>query len=363
MKILYFIRALNIGGAETFIYNTLSAIDDEYHIDFVLQSYRNNNERLLELCKKKNSALYYITPFYKNYLKSVRELKIILKKENYDIIHIHANALINMVPIIAARKIKVKIALHSHNTKNNLGGVIGHNLHKLNRFYTNRLDILRFACSEEAGKWMYGNNTFTILNNAIDIEAYKFDLVARRELRESLGVKDKFVIGHVSRFVEAKNHNFLIEIFNEILKINANSELILIGEGELVNNIKDKCKELGIVDKVNFVGAVQNPARYYSAFDCMIFPSLFEGLPFTLVEAQASGLPIFASNNITKEVNITGNINYIGLENSAKCWANIIINYKKYADRTQIYLKLKNSIFDEKVEVDKIQRCYKSYRK
>lgn len=156
MKILYFIRALNIGGAETFIYNTLENISEEYHIDFVLQSYDSTNINLIELCKKRNSKIFYIIPFYKNYIKSIKQLYEILKKEKYDLIHIHANALINIVPVIAAKLVGTKIAIHSHNTKNNKGGFLGYILHKISSYFINKMDIIRFACGYEAGEWMYG---------------------------------------------------------------------------------------------------------------------------------------------------------------------------------------------------------------
>lgn len=359
MKILYFIRALNVGGAETFIYNTLRTIDEkEFQIDFVLQSLENTNVRLVELCKKKKRALHVITPFYKNYLKSVKELKNILKIGNYDLIHIHANALLNMVPVIAAKSVGVKIALHSHNTKNNLGGFIGYCLHKFNRCFVNKLDVIRLACGEEAGKWMYGNKPFVVLNNAIDIDAFKFNMEARNEIRQQLGIVDEFAIGHVSRFVDAKNHNFLIDIFNEILKVNMNCKLILVGDGERLQSIKNKCKDLGMKEKVIFVGSVQDSSKYYSAFDCMIFPSFFEGMPFTLVEAQAAGLPIFASSRITKKINITGTLHYIGLEKGAYFWAREVLWKENDIDRGLIYKRLKGSVFDEKAEIDKLQLLY-----
>lgn len=362
MRILYYVRGLNIGGAETFIYNTLSKISTEYRIDIVLQTKENKNQKLLKLCKNKRVKLYYITPFEKNIIKSTLQLYKILKNNNYDIIHIHLNSLLNITPIIAGILARKKIILHSHNTKNNKGGKIGLLLHKINSYWISKLKILRIACGEGAGKWLYNKSNFYIINNAIDLEKYKFNEQERNHLRNKLQIhRNEIVIGHVGRFVEAKNHIFLLKIFNEILKKNDNYKLILIGNGELEEKIKEKALELNVIEKIIFLTNVQDTSRYYSTFDLFLFPSLFEGLPFVLVEAQTSGLKIIASDTITKEINITNSIKYLTLMKNEEYWSNYILKEKGNTKeiREKLYLSMKESIYDIDKEIKKMEIFYK----
>lgn len=137
-----------------------------------------------------------------------------------------------------------------------------------------------------------------------------------------------------------------------------NYRLILVGEGELLEKIKEKSIKLRIADKVNFIGSVQDSSSFYSLFDLMIFPSFFEGLPFTLIEAQAAGVQVIASNNVTKNMNITNTIKYIDLKNNDLYWAKYINNLTKIKDRNILYNKMKNSLFDENSEIKKLEKIY-----
>lgn len=360
MKILYFLNALNIGGAETFIYNTLKVINTKkYHIDFVLQSRENQNKKLISLCEEKESNFYYIVPFYKNYLKSVVELKRILINGKYDIIHVHANALINMVPIIAVTNVETQLVLHSHNTRNNFGGIIGRCLHKFNRRFLKKSEIFRIACGEEAGKWMYGKQQFMVLNNAIDLDEYKYNISSRNEIRRKLNLNNNFVIGNISRFVAAKNHAFILEVFREILNLYPDSKLVLLGEGELMEDIKKKSSSLKIQENIIFVGNVQDTRKYYSAFDCLLFPSFFEGLPFTLIEAQASGLPVVTSDAVTREVAVTDLLKFVSLKDNIKSWVSEV-NNALVSDRDRSIYRdiMKNCKYDIKKVISDLEKLY-----
>lgn len=361
MRILYYIRALNVGGAETFIYNILSKIPGEYRIDIVLQTKDNKNERLLKLCEEKKINLYYIIPFEKNAIKSTVQVYRILKNNNYDAIHIHLNSLLNITPIIAGILSKKIVILHSHNTQNNKGGKIGLLLHKINSYWINKQNIIKIACGKEAGEWMYNKSSFNIINNAIDLENYKFNEQERKNLKKKLKIpQDEIIIGHVGRFVKAKNHIFILKIFDEILKKNNKYRLILVGNGELEEEIKEKAKELKIIEKIEFITNVEDASKYYSLFDLFLFPSLFEGLPFVLIEAQTSGLKIIASDIITREINITNSIKYLPLIKGNRYWSEYIlkenINTKKM--RENLYLKVKASKYDLDTEIKRIEELY-----
>lgn len=159
----------------------------------------------------------------------------------------------------------------------------------------------------------------TILPNAIDPERFKFNEFARKEIRAKYGIKDDdFVIGHVGRFYPQKNHDFLIDVFAEVRKQKMNAKLLLLGEGPLQDKIRQKVESLGLAEAVIFAGLQKEPAPFYSVMDVFAFPSLWEGLPLTLVEAQYSGLPCVVSENVTKEVDVSSNIEYLQMQK--KLW-------------------------------------------
>lgn len=194
-----------------------------------------------------------------------------------------------------------------------------------------------FACSELAGRWLFGDKTFeqgkvTIINNAIDLDKFKYDEKIRKDKRKELGIKDDtLVIGHVGRFVAQKNHTFLIDIFNELHKKEKNSILLLIGQGPLMDEIKQKVDLHGISDSVKFLGQRDDVNELYQVFDVFLLPSLYEGLPVVGVEAQATGLLCELSSDMTKETKVLNTTRFISLDISAEEWSSIILNnYSKF---------------------------------
>lgn len=356
MKILYYLRALNIGGAETFVYNVLDKIDtDSFSIDVVLQSDKNENKRLIRLCEKKHITIHYTCPFEKNYFKSYGQLLKLVETNQYDIIHYHANSLINNIPLLVARKTGCRLVVHSHNSSNNIGGLIGRSLHYLNRWILIHSNAVCLSCSDKAGKWMFGNKPYSIINNGINLDTFKFDPNSRSSLRKELSIDEEtFVWGHVSRFVQAKNHKFLIACFEAYNRVYPNAKLVLLGDGPLFDDVKTSTKNENIV----FLGSLQDTSKYYSMFDVMVFPSFFEGLPFVLVEAQASGLPILASDTITRLVDVSGSITYHSLNDGIDGWVESIPQKNCTDKRYELIQKMKGSEFDSIVTVQQICSKY-----
>jgi glycosyltransferase involved in cell wall biosynthesis len=358
MKILYYIYGLNIGGAESFIFNVLTKIDmKKYHIDFILQSEKNENAKLIDLARNKGCHFFYIEPFFNNPIKSCKELKQIAK--DYNILHVHINAMINISPILIGRQLDIPVIVHSHNTSSNKGN-IGNIIHFFNRAIWNK-KICRVSCGKEAGRWMFCKKDFQVIDNGINLNSYRFSNEYRNELRNKYQIgENDVVIGNIGRFVEAKNHKFILECFVLFQKQHENSWLVLVGDGELKEELENKAKEMQIKNVI-FTGNIHDAYKYYSMFDCMLFPSIFEGLPFTLIEAQASGLPIVASDSITKDVNVTKTINYCSLNNTASDWCEIIETSirKNYGiNRTTSNEKMIGSIYDVETSVKKLERIY-----
>ena len=196
------------------------------------------------------------------------------------------------------------------------------------------------------GRWMFKNHSFVIMRNAINTEKFVYDPEIAKRQKESLGIEDKFVLGHVGRFNFQKNHEFLIEIFNEVCKENANTVLLLVGTGELEENIHKKVRNLGLHEKVKFLGVREDIPELMQAMDVFVFPSLFEGLPVTLVEAQAAGLPCVVSDTITKEIDITNNVKFLDINGKTYEWAKDII--KKKERKKEAYHMLEKAGFDIK---------------
>lgn len=358
IKILYYLRALNVGGAETFIYNVLDKIDiSECHIDIVLQTTENKNNQLLGLCNAKGVRIFYTDTFEEHFIKSYRQLLSIVRENSYDAIHLHANSLINNIPILVSRKTKCLLVVHSHNSSNNVGGIIGKTIHYFHRWLMNKGNVTRLSCSDKAGKWMFGDKPYTIINNGINLDRFKYDAKSRKQLRLELRITDNTIVwGHVGRFVRAKNHTFLIKCFEEYNKTCPNSKLVLLGDGPLFDQVRNSTQNKNIL----FLGSISNTSKYYSLFDLMVFPSLFEGLPFVLVEAQAAGLPILASDNITKLVNVTGLIEYFDLDNCEKNWCLKVASMLEGNDRGYYYKIMINSIFDSETTIKQLYEFYRN---
>ncbi len=209
-----------------------------------------------------------------------------------------------------------------------------------------------FACSAEAAEAVYGRNWIEAgkvrtIPNAIDVQRFAFQEEVRQRVRKELGLDHNFVIGHIGRFSFMKNHNYLIDIFVQLCKIRDDAALVLIGEGELKQKIQERVNQLGLAGRVRFLGNSFDVERYYQAFDYFVFPSLFEGLPGSVVEAQASGLRCLVSDKVTKEAALTELVTYKSIEESAASWASEVMrNSKKALVREDMRTAIAEKDFD-----------------
>ena len=340
VKVLYFVDRMLRGGIQTFIIENLKHMDmDKVKVDILLLDDGNTYELEDELRKLgclvyKLDGIWVKKPW--DFIKQAKALDRFFKEHHdYKVVHLHSSSK-NFMVLKYAKKygINVRIA-HSHcidfQTNSSLKKLIG-DLFKLplRKYATDY-----FACSKEAGKWLFGekivnSDHFEIVHNAVDLEKYKFNEETRMKIRSELNIeKDTIVLGHVGRFVELKNHDFLIDIFYEYNKICKNSKLLLLGTGIKENEIKEKVKKLGIEESVIFAGFKNNVNEYMCAMDLFILPSKTEGLGLVLIEAQASGLKCFTSKDVVpEEAKVSELLEYISLENGAKEWAEILLETK-----------------------------------
>lgn len=284
-----------------------------------------------------------------------RKLFYIMKKGDYDIFHIHTNSCTSAIDLILAKwaGIRKRIA-HSHNSS--CTHIITHKL-LYGLFEKNYTDGV--ACSELAGKWLFRNKPFVILNNGIDVQKFKFNERNRFEIRKEFNIEsDTFVIGHVGLFSKIKNQAFLIDVFDKYHESNKNSKLLLVGDGVLLQEIKGKVSYLGLEDSVIFAGIRKDINKIYSAMDAFALPSYYEGLCLVGIEAQCNGLDCILSKNITKEVDQTGDVVFLPIDDIGPWISSFtgVVDHRN-ANASKI---LEKSRFNIKNEANRLRDIYLS---
>lgn len=349
------------GGVEAVIMNYYRHIDrTKIQFDFLCDEDSTNIP--YEEIEKIGGKVLLIPP-YQDVVKYHKELKKVLQDGNYRVVHSHINTL-SIFSLCAAKSAGVPVRIaHSHSTTNKKEKK--KNLMKqVLRPFSKTFATDYMCCSELAGRWLFGDKEYNeenvyLLNNAIDLEKFKYDESLRKKKRKELGIKNStLVIGHIGRFVAQKNHDFLIDIFNEIHKQNADSILLLAGQGPLVDNIKNKVKELRLEDNVKFLGQRKDANELYQAFDVFLLPSLYEGLPVVGVEAQAVGLLCYLSDDMTKETKVLDTTKFMSLNDNANEWAsNILRDINKYK-RIDTSKEMTAKNFNIKEEAKKLEEYY-----
>ena len=312
------------GGVESVVMNYYRHIDrNKIQFDFICDD-DSTNIPYKEIEKLGGKVI--LIPPYQKIFKYHKKLKKVLKEGNYKIVHSHINTL-SVFSLFAAKSAGVPIRIaHSHSTTNkkekkkNL-------LKQVLRPFSKVFATDYMCCSELAGRWLFGDKEYDkgnvyLLNNAIDLDKFKYDEKVRKTKRKELNIDDDtLVIGHVGRFVEQKNHRFLIDIFNEVHKQNENSILLLVGQGPLMEEIKEKVKNLNLEKYVKFLGQRNDVSELYQAFDVFCLPSLYEGLGMVLIEAQISGVYCIASTEVPSIVKINNNFDFVSLMNLSSNWS------------------------------------------
>ncbi|MGZ0017165.1 glycosyltransferase family 1 protein [Yeosuana sp. AK3] len=337
---------MNRGGAETMIMNYYRAMDKtKIQFDFLLHRTAEGafDKEIVSLGGK----IYYMPAINpKNYFQYKKRLEYFFKQhKEYQIVHSHLNALSTIILGVAKKNgVRVRIA-HSHlavepyvianifRKNTDVMATIKDAIQSLIKFKVADNATHFFACSLKAGEWLFGkkqSENIKVINNAINTSNFTYDSQLAVKAKKNLHLLDKKIIGHVGRFNEQKNHFFLIKIVKELIELDKDFNLVLIGDGNLKPSIENEVQKLNIKDHVHFLGLQDNIPFYLQAFDIFLFPSLYEGLPVTLIEAQAAGLKIITSSTVTKEVNITDLVTFYDLDKSEKEWAKLVLNTIDY---------------------------------
>lgn len=368
------VAPLGAGGVTSLILNIAEKIDNEkVQFDYLTFYDRKefNEDRAKALGGKKYVVPidHYKNPLIRSLFKFFYAIKVIHSSEA-DIIHINGSKPYDVLVGVSAKLAGVNtVFFHSHNSSMDNENGIKKIIMDLFKKLIPIISDYNLACSDLAAQFMFPSQIlkekkFTVIKNAIDVEKYRFSEEVRSEYRKKLNVENNLVIGHIGRFMPQKNHKFLIDIFSEIYKKRSDAILILIGNGELFDNIKQYVEKKQLSKVVRFYGTTNEVPQILQAMDCFLFPSFFEGLPVVGVEVQASGLPFVLTDTITKEVNFSDLVNYLSFEDEPEKWADCVIKCSELKRNRSEYPEIvKKAGFDISEETKKLTSLYEKYAK
>ena len=363
LRVLQVGMTRNLGGIETYLIEQFRHLDKskidydfvnitgEYSICYEDEILASGSKIFKVVSRHKNPLLHYWQWF-----------NILLQHKGvYDVIVLNTNSLEYVFPLVLGKVFGIPVrVIHSHNSGfENKQGLARRILVGMNKKLLAWSANLRFACSQFAGQWMFKDNPYHVIYNAIDIHKYDADLIVREETRNALGLHTELTLLHVGRFSYQKNHSFLLDIFKEVHGIQPNSVLLLVGdtteESEFLTEVKQKIKAYGLEHVVRLLGRRDDVNKIMQAADVLVMPSFFEGLTVVGIEAQASDLPLLLSDTVTKELELLPSTQFISLDAGAKAWAEVIVNSKQHNRRSR-YEELKVAGYDIGFETERVEK-------
>jgi len=365
IKVLHVLGSLNCGGAETLVVNWWHTIDrSNFQFDFLV--YGNEKGFYEDMVESLGSHVIHIPKPSINYLSFYHNVVYAVQDGHYDVVHVHT--LFNGGFVLKAAKqcgVPIRIS-HSHTTQNKEVKEFNPLLtvyEKVMRHWILKCATHFLACGLQAGKFLYGDKVFdqkgTILYNGIIPEQFKYDPAVRSQQRIALQIKSNdLVIGHIGRFTEVKNHAFLVRVFASLVEQEDNCKLLLIGDGPLRQTIENLSINLGVRDKVIFAGMCSDVAPYLQMMDVMLFPSLFEGIPMALIEAQANGLPCLVSDTVSHEIKVLKKTKFIRLDDGEVYWKDFLLHMMPFLREKRAVELVANSPFNLRKSIEKLQSIY-----
>ena len=353
---------LNIGGLETFIMNVYRKLDrSKIQFDFLTSTINGDYAPEIE---KMGGKIFYLPSRHDGIIAYYRALDNFFKvhSSEYRAVHIHLSSLSHISDLFYPQKYGVKIRIvHSHSSSIS-ANPLHYLLHYISKPFVRSLATNYLGCSDKALDWMYKytglRGEVLMIKNGIDAERFRYNMQQREALRERMGLTNMSIIGHVGRFMKVKNHAFLLSVFAYFHEFHPDSKLMLVGDGDLLDSIKALAVQLGISGDVLFLGKRTDIPDLLQVMDIVVMPSLFEGLPVSLVEAQASGLPVLATNIISSDTMISSGFHSMSLSQGPEAWAAKIDNILASYQRIDTYGDIKNKGFDISDTVAILENIY-----
>ena len=318
-KILVLITTafVRTGGLTSVMMNYWRAMD-RTGLSFDFASTNKIDDLLLDEISKEGCRYFQLPP-----RKHIFSYYMTLRKlcRGYDVVHVHANSATSAIELMAAKRAGVPKRIHHNHTSKTSYPLLNKLLHPIfTHTYTDAI-----ACSDAAGEWLFGKGNYLVLPNAIDVDKFKYNQELRFKIRKEFGIRDdEFVVGHIGKFMDAKNHEFLIKVFAKYHSSHPKSKLLLVGDGAWRTKIETWVAESGCADAIILAGLRSDIPSVIQAFDVFVFPSIYEGLPLTVLEAQSSGLPCIISSNVTYIVNVGIDVTMKDLNDGEDSWAQAI---------------------------------------
>lgn len=364
VRVLHELSSLDGGGVAKLLYDYYQHMDREkVHFDFLIQDLYDEGIYEKPL-RDLGCSIYKIPRIKKDRKGYLHGMEKVISEGNYDVVHSHMGAR-GLFTMYYAKKAKVKKRVaHSH--------IAYEDITKLKRCFDIMLSRMAkknathlFACGKEAGKYMWGKRCsqkgkIKIMTNAVDTKAYEFSSDLRELKRKELGVEEKLVIGIVGRLSEQKNYPFLFKAYKELLQIRKDVVLVIVGRGLEEEKIRESAKQLEINDNIMFLGVRKDVPELLNAFDLFVLPSLYEGLPVVLIEAQANGLRQLVSDRVTNEMDITDLIEFLSIENTARLWAEKMAACCDNVEKRKVYRQqVADAGYDIKIASKKMEEFYR----
>lgn len=332
-RLLCIVGGMNAGGAETFLMKLYRNLDrNKYQMDFCVSKQQKGfyDDEIIRMGGK----IIYTTPKTKNPFSSFKSIYTIVKDNNYQYVMRVSQHSLSAIELLAAKMAGARVRVFRSSNSNTMKGGIDNILHKVFKFLPNKVANVKIAPSTPAAEFMFGKNSLKkgeilFLNNGIPLSKFRYNSNERQRVRSEIGVTDQFIIGHIGRFSNQKNHNELIDIFAAVIDKNPEAHLMLVGEGELEAEIKKKVNSLNLSKNVHFMGVRKDIPALLSAMDVFVFPSFYEGMPNTVIEAQANGIPCVIADTITPEVKMSNNLFMLPLGKIDKWVSAILFDAKR----------------------------------
>lgn len=368
MKVAEFVSRMEFGGVETILLNYALHFKNKEQLELHIITQDINDENCIRQFKENGFIVHVVTHKRKSILKHVKKIYEILRYEKFDVVHSHMT-LTNFYVLFLAQFLGVSLRIsHAHSAYSTSGikkRFAYFILKKLNRISSNSW----MACGYEAAYFLYGEKAIQegkvhIVKNAVNLDSFRYSDEVREKIRKKYNMGNRLCVGHVGRFMAVKNHDFVLKIFKEILKLRNDAVLLLVGDGELRDHIHQYADELNIGDKIIFTGNIVNMNEVYQAMDVFLLPSFYEGLPVVSIEAQASGLPCLISDNVDHRCAITSCVKFMSIDKPASQWAEVICGFsnKNRSFSDQYIKELKTEGYDIDVEAHKLENVYTAGR-
>ncbi|NRG47240.1 glycosyltransferase [Bacillus sp. CRN 9] len=357
IRVLHYIPGFKFGGIESRFMDIFSVINhDEFQFDIMVLTSSENT--MLKTFKEGGGNVYVMPPLSLNAInKHIKEVKKFFEEHEYDIVHCYSPMGYFVLKFAKVNGVKGRI-LHARSSS--FGGSSAIWLRNILKVLTRKQANIYLAVSNSSASWLFGNSKeVEIIKNSIEVAKFEYNERIRLEIRKQNNISNQFIVGHVGRYTYAKNHEFVLKVFKEILELHPNSRLLLVGT--TIKDVEEQAEKLKITNKITAVGFQNDVSHFYQSMDALLFPSFYEGLPGTLLEAQVSGLKCFVSNTITKEVDVTPEIYFLDLNSSSKEWAKIIIEHALDYNRQSQTNEIEESGFELKSSVNRLEEIYKSY--